>query len=136
MWVCVSIYIQMYTVYRLQVRLCHATSPTASSATEITTWWERRTFLAQEDLQEGAGPAQRWGSGSCAVWEQTQSTAGAKALDIACGSLLGMVGLTEGRDLWLSVLKSNQVSILLLSHLCSIQAIVLHSSTRCSHPGE
>lgn len=36
-------------------------------------------------------------------------------MDVMCGSLLGMVGLTECRDLWLFVLKSNQASILLLT---------------------
>lgn len=33
-------------------------------------------------------------------------------LDVVCGGLPGIVGLTEGRDLCLFVLKSNQTSIL------------------------
>ena len=70
----------MYTVCRLQVRLRRAAPPPASSATEIAAWWEGRPFPDQEDLQEGAGPAQRWRPSSRAGREQTQSTAGAEAL--------------------------------------------------------
>lgn len=54
--------------------------PPASSPPAVATWWEGRTFLDQEDLQEGAGPAHPWGPISRAEWEQTQSMVGAKAL--------------------------------------------------------
>lgn len=127
-WVCVPVHIQMYTVYRLQVTLCHAASPPASSVTEISTWWEGRTFLDQQDLGKGAGPAQCWRPGSCAAWERVQRLGPTPGhAEVTCGSLLGMMGLTEGRDLWLLGLKSNQASTLPLTSLCSTQAIALCS---------
>lgn len=74
-----SPYVEKYTVYRLQVTLCHAAFPPASAATEVVTWWEGRNFLEQ-GLQGGDDPAQCWASGSCAAPEQTKSTADAEVL--------------------------------------------------------
>lgn len=135
---CVSISIEMYMVYRLQVTVSHTTFPPASTAAEIVTWWEGRNFL-DRGLQGGDGPTQCWGSGSCAAPEQTKATSRCKGFVPPPNASdkwqsPAMVGLTEPRDLWLFALKSIQARVLPPSPHHSIQAIVLHSSSWCSTP--
>lgn len=126
---CVSIYIEMYTVYRLQVTLSHTAFPPASTATG-----RNCHVVGREKLPRPRSAGRRWSCTVLGIWlmcctraDQNHSRCKGfvPSLDASVkGQSPAIVGLTEPRDLWLFALKKNKPV-----HSHSIQATVLRSSS-------